>query len=197
MMHNSLTPCETRLEEISLHAAGCLRESESRELREHLGQCAGCQERFVELQNLTGALRTAKPEVDSARVALIEQPLLSLNSDIPRRKRYPVKAFVNAILIAVGILVMVGLFIPFFSRASQPSVARSVDPTLPTPSQVVSDAPVIVVDDSISPSVPTLIALRRAASVSEESLERFLTQCPEHVFNDSSQPLSLRQGAVQ
>ncbi len=196
-MHNSFTPCETRLEEISLHAAGCLTESESRELREHLGQCTGCQERFVELQNLTGALRTAKPEVDSARVALIEQTLISLKSEIPRRKRYSVTVFMSVMLVAAGILVMMGLFSPFFSRASQPSVARSVDLIPLAPSPVVSEAPVIVADASISRSVPTLMALRRAASESEESLDKLLAQCSEHVFNDSSQPPSVWQGNVQ
>lgn len=189
-MNNSLKPCDDRLEDLSLHAAGCLTESESRQLMEHVTTCAGCHERFDEMQNLTTSLRSVKPAVDTSHLLKIEQNFPRVQPSVHWSRRGVAAGLISSLLVAATILVLVGLLNPFSSHDQPPSVVRTVDVIPASPSQIGTE-------DFVSPSMPTLIALRRAAVESDESLDKLLTQYSEHIFSDSPRSQSLWQGSVQ
>lgn len=181
-------PCESRVEEISLLAAGCLTDREEHELREHLATCGGCRERFAELVSLSLGLRAAKPAVDADSVRDLARSL----SHVPSPARTAGQnRFANwrVAMLALVLLVMVGVLSPF--------ALRQTDRTDITEQQaVVQEPPRVTPEESGSP-LPTLLALRRAAAESDESLDRLLAQYSETLLSEPFRFQSMSEELVQ
>jgi len=164
---NIKRPCETRLEEISLLAAGCLNNREEHELREHLATCDACRERFNDLASLCSGLRAAKPAVDAGSVRALESSFLHAPS--PAQGAGDGR-FANwrVAMLALVLLLMVGVLSPLAHRSP-------VRTDHPERQAFVPDLPQVAAKQSNSP-LPNLFALRRAAAESDESLDRLLAQ---------------------
>jgi len=163
-MNDSRKPCETRLEEISLLAAGCLTDREERELRQHLATCEGCHERFAELASLSLGLRAAKPAVDADSVRDLARSLSHAPSPASTAGQSR-SADWRVAMLALTVLVLVGVLSHFALRPTD----HTEQP------DVVQESPPVTPEESGSPP-PTLFALRRAAAESDESLDRLLAQ---------------------
>jgi len=163
-MNDSRKPCENRLEEISLLAAGCLADREERELRQHLAMCDGCRERFDELASLSLGLRAAKPAVDADSVRNLARSLLHAPSPASTAGQSRTADWRVAML-AFTVLVLVAVMSHFALRPTD----HTEQP------EVVQESPQVAREELGSP-LPTLFALRRAAAESDESFDRLLAQ---------------------
>lgn len=166
--------CEARAEDISLLAADCLTSPAEQHLRIHLGTCNSCRERFEQLQALCLDLRAAKPVGNAIpfdpRFVTIAVP----NSQ--RRFGY-IAAVVASVLVLLGLLNLSVL------RPTPESPSRGHDIARNIPIQMAPLVPTV--------QQPTLLALRRAAEESDESLDQLLAQTSTPMFSEPCTTQSL------
>jgi anti-sigma factor RsiW len=185
-MNDLRKPCETRLEAISLLAAGCLADQEERELNEHLAECPGCRGRFAELASLGSSLRAAKPVVDVDLVRNLAGTLPHAPSPASTARQNRL-ADSRVALLALSVLMLVGV-LSYFALRPTDHVERPV--------VVVQESPQLVSEDSGTP-LPTLLALRRAAAESDESFDRLLARYSGALVPEPIHLQSLSQESVQ
>ncbi len=185
---NDDASCEARAQDISLFVAGCLTAQEEQSLRAHLATCDACRDRCEQLQSLCSDLRAAKPEYAAIRFKLSD-------ADLPRVTQRDVTTTSQARLgliaaIAAAVLMTLGLLSVSSRRPARESHSTVIDIAEGTPSQAVPDespnrtgqpAQVAFVPQ------PTLFALRQAAAVSDDALDRLMAQSSVSMF---SPPLS-------
>jgi len=178
-MNDSRKPCENRVEEISLLAAGCLADREERELRQHLAMCDGCRERFDELAWLSLGLRAAKPAVDADSVRDLAWSLSHAPSPASMAGQSR-SADWRVAMLALTVLVLVAVMSHFALRPTD----HTEQP------EVVQESPQVAPEESSSPR-PTLFALRRAAAESDESFDRLLARYSEPMLFEPLNPQSM------
>lgn len=169
-MNDSRKPCESRLEELSLLAAGCLTDQEERELREHLNTCVGCRVRFEELATVGALVRAAQPPVDASslrRIARVELDSAPADRTVESVGRL---GWRTALLAAAALV----LFAVVARIAFRSGEHRPVQPR-----EVVQGSPPTVPEEVAESRMPTLVTLRRAAAESDESLDRLLASYSE------------------
>jgi len=176
---NSSSPCESRAEDISLLAASCLTTLEADDLRCHFATCAACRQRFEQLQSVCSDLRTAKPAIEVSRWNMNE-----VNRDVPpatRRQRA-----MPAVVIA-GVLVLLSALLNV-SRRLEVDVPHQDIEVAHEPTSMDSDIKLVPLPQ---PQQPTWLALRQAAAVSDEALDRLMAQTSVPMFSEpfNAQPL--------
>jgi anti-sigma factor RsiW len=189
-MNDLRNPCEFRLEEISLLAAGCLTDGEERELREHLAACDNCHQRFDEIASTVATLRSAKPAVDAESVHALEQTALHFPSPARGAVSDIRLANLRIALLAAAVLVLVGVL---RHVALRPSDRVPVPPT----DVVQKPAPHVPPGESTGSPLPTLLALHQAAAESDESLDRLLARFSVQLMSEPVHPQSLWQESLQ
>lgn len=183
-MNDTLHPCESRIEDISLLAAGCLTEREERELLDHFAACSACRVRYEELISVCSDLKAAKPTVQADFSLTFERKPLgpALRRSAPQGDELP-RVLRLAVLVA-GVLLMVSVGQRIARRPDAGHSAGRQEVVRQTPTD---DEPSV----SQAESQPTLLALRRAAAESDESLDRMLARYSVTSESDSSAAQSL------
>lgn len=194
-MNDSLFPCDSHVEDISLLAAGCLTDAEERDLRSHLTACDGCRARFDEMALVCSALRASRikfePTVD--RVVDVSSTDLSVPPSCAVRlirepsacERVPVDRGLRVAVLVATLLVM---FVTTSRLLRQPGGWDSI----PTSKQVVATSSGVNRNQQATSleslnqerSQPTWMALHRAAAESDESLDRLLARYSESPTSD-------------
>ena len=172
--HNDAANCESRAEDISLLAAGCLTFQEEQALLAHMVTCDACRERCKQLQSLCSDLRAAKPDCDAAH---FEPSIVTVARPNSRRLLGLVSAIVASVLLLLGLLNISG------RRPSRESPSRVIAVTRDLPNHTVPAEPTV--------QQPTLLALRRAAEESDEALDRLLAQTSAPVLSEPLDAQSL------
>lgn len=164
---NDIQPCcESRAEDISLLAAGCLTDREERELREHFTVCEACLKRFEEMASVCVELRDARPSMDSSferSIARIQNIDL-LPPMSTARNRGSVHVVISMLTACVLLFVAVHFFGGMPDSGSSQQVVKSV-PEVPQKGE------------KNLAQLPTILALSRAAAESDEALDRLLADC--------------------
>lgn len=177
---NNSNSCDARAEEISLLAAGCLTTQEEQELRAHLATCDACRERFEQLQSVCSELRAAKPELDAVRFNLSAvTTVVAIAKPISQQRLGPIAAIVASVLAMLGLLMISG------KGPTPKSPSRVIDVTQGSPAEAVP-----IVSQPMAQQ-PTLLALRQAAAISDDALDRLMTQSSVPMFSEpiSTHPL--------
>ena len=176
---NDIQPCcESRAEDISLLAAGCLTDREERELREHFTVCEACLKRFEEMASVCVELRNVRPSMDSSfehsmgRIQSID--LLPLVATA--RNRGSVHVVISMLTACVLLFVAVHFFGGWPDSGGSQQVVKVV-PEVPQKGEKKS-AP-----------LPTILALSRAAAESDDALDRLLADCS---MASASNPVNTR-----
>lgn len=182
MTTDSSSPCESRAEDISLLAAGCLTTRDADDLLRHFATCPACRERFEQLQSVCADLCAAKPTVAVSRWRMSTIP-----RSVPkttRRRRMLLAA------VAAGVLVVLSALLNVSRRPAwespSPDIEVAHEKSTPTDS-----TPVLV--PVPLPQQPTLLALRQAAAVSDDALDRLMAQTSVPMFSPPLHAQSLWQ----
>ncbi len=159
-MNDPRHPCDSRSQDLSLLAAGCLPEREEGELRAHLAGCAACRGRYEQLASVCSGLRTARPAV--------ERGLDERLSGVKEPARTHLSIAWRVAMLAAAVVVLAGVL-------SQFAFHRTEDP--PTRPVEVVELPNHAGDGGgRATHPPNLLALRRAASESDDAFDRLLAR---------------------
>jgi hypothetical protein len=164
---NDIQPCcESRAEDISLLAAGCLTDREERELREHFTKCEACLKRFEEMASVCIELLNVRPDMDSSfehSIVRIQQIEL-WPSTAKAWNRGDVRIVISMLTACVLLFAAVHFFAGWPEGGGSQQLVKVV-PEVPHEGEKKS-AP-----------LPTILALSRAAAESDEALDRLLADC--------------------
>ena len=175
---DDFTPsCRAHAQDISLLAADCLDADEERTLRLHLDVCAACRLRYEQSVEVVGGLRKAASPVEATRFQTWAPPKVELAAEASAKRATSSTLRRRIVRIAV-VAAVVTLVIGGLSRVGDWHSTVNV----PAPAEVARDFPGDEVDESAPLPIPTLLALRRAAVESDESLDRLLARDSESIL---------------
>lgn len=173
-MNDTQLCCESRAEDISLLAAGCLTDREECELREHFTVCEACFKRFEEMASVCIELRNARPDMDSSfehSIVRIQQIEL-LPSTATAWNRGSVRIVISMLTACVLLFAAVHFFAGWPDGGGSQQLVKVV-PEVPHEGEKKS-AP-----------LPTILALSQAAAESDEALDRLLADCSAFSVSNS------------
>ncbi len=185
-MHNSTNICEQFQESLSLLAAGCLSDSETSALTAHLATCVSCQQRQLELTTLARELFAARPEIPSGMsVGLPSAPTAQpvSHTTFNRRSR---EQRLRVLLLTSALLLLVLGVLPRGSR-------ETFSPSGAVPRTDVANGAGGPEEIVLPPQPPTLLALRRAAELFDDSFDQLLASYSQPVSTQSLTSHSLWQ----
>lgn len=196
-MNDELSTCDARAEAISLLAAEALSTLEEQELRQHLAGCQRCRVRFEQASIVGEGLRSAKASQIEFDLSGIVARTMAQVADDPTPPRRGVKEHAVAsqrsrrwqsVALAIAGCV-VAIVVGRSLWVSTPSIEDIVvsPPVAPSP-------PLLIEEGS---DTPTLIELQRAAAVSDEALDRLLTQSSSALTVEPFSSQSLWQESQQ